>query len=166
MRHRVKQGQVFEIPISDELAGYGQVIARRPHVCFVVVFERSYPRTGRPDLSQILEGPIRFAADCLDAKLVNGDWPVVGLSMGNIDQVGLPVYKTSSFPSGEWFVESWDGRTRPATLEERDRLHHRTMYSPMVLESALKAIHGAGPWPDVRETLEYDYVRQTRDIRV
>ena len=153
MAHRTKQGDVFEIPISDELVGYGQVVAKRPHVCFVVIYERSHPRNDRPNFTQIIEGPIRFAADCLDVKLVNGDWPIVGRAMQNLEEIGLPAYKASSYPSGDWYVESWDRRTRPATPEEREKLHRRTMYSPMVLESALKAIHGAGPWPDVSETL-------------
>lgn len=74
--------------------------------------------------------------------------------------------KTSASPSGDWYVESWDGRVRPATPAECARLGRRTTYSPQVLENALKASHGVGSWRGEYDAIDYQRHRQAIDIEV
>ena len=166
MKRRVKIGDVFEIPIDDARVGYGQVVARHFSLLFIVVFGSAYSRTSKPSVVAIVADTVRFAAQSLDAKIWHGDWLVVGNTKPDSGSIGLPVYKSTALPSGEWFVQSWDGRLRPATAEECARLRLRTTYSPQIIEDALKAVHGVIPWQDNYAFLEYEQIRVTKDILV
>ena len=145
---KAKVGDVFQIPIDDARAGYGQVILQpEKNVLFILVFAATTPANATPDLHEIIGSDILLAGNTFDAKIWHGDWPVVGNITSNVADIALPVYKSGMGDSA--IVESLDrSRRRPATKEEEQSLPFRTYTSAMAFEMALKAIAGIGEWLD------------------
>jgi hypothetical protein len=57
---RVREGDVFLIPIALERVAFGQVaykFERGRGACFVVVYDGIYPRESVPDLAEALSKP-------------------------------------------------------------------------------------------------------------
>jgi len=164
---KTRVGDVFEIPIDDSRVGFGQIIARRMSSYLMVVFKTAHPRGVRPPVQDIVGDEPAFLAETLDAKIWNGDWPVVGNAVPNASRVPLPVYKVTIGSIDNWQVESYDGaRHRPAKPWELDSLQPRTVVAAIRLQKALQAIHGAAPWSENYRLMEYEYMRRSSGIAV
>ena len=119
------------------------------------------------DRLAVVTDDITFLAECLDAKIWNGDWPVVSNVPPDTSRIQPPKYKVSIGEADNWHVESYDGkRRRPAKPSELDSLRYREVFSPMMLQMALQALHQAGPWLESYRRLDYDFSRRSADIAV
>jgi hypothetical protein len=168
-RVQINVGHVFQIPIDSERVGYGQVVLRPEQNVKSVLFVCVYAQTTRPDESpnaqQIVLSDILLAGLTFDAKLNNGDWPIVGSVTENLPSIALPNYNYRM--SEKAVVETLDRRRRRwATPEEEQSLPFRTYASPMVFELALKAIGGVGQWRDDFNDLKYETLRKSASIVV
>ena len=168
-RVQINPGDVFQIPIDSERVGYGQVVLRPEQNVRSVLFVCVYAQTTRPhespNVQQIILSDILLAGLTFDAKLHNGDWPIVGSVTENLPNIALPNYKYRM--SEKAVVETLDRRRRRwATPEEEKSLPFRTYASPMVFELALKAISGVGQWRDDFNNLKYEELRKSESIVV
>ncbi len=164
---RAKVGDVFEILIDDARVGYGQIAAQRFKSYLMVVFSRAYERGQRPDARLITEGDIAFVGESFDAKIWNGDWPIVGNVTPDLSRIPIPVYKVTVGDIDRWFVEDYEGtRRRPATPAEVNSLAFRTTVAAVRLEKALQALHGARPWEPTFRPLEYDNVKRSSQVHL
>jgi hypothetical protein len=136
-------GDVFLIPVGEGLSVHGQILSAFNRTHLVVVF-----RATTRDVSSIDEAlmtTIQLAGIVFDAKLVNGDWPVVGNR--------LPV--TVQEP---WFVSGHEAmedltltnvdmsirrRVTPAEAAKHGRM---VLSSPVGLEKAAQALRAAAGW--------------------
>lgn len=87
---RAKVGDVFTIPVSNNEGVYGQIVVQAGPQFLVVVF---------PPTSASVENPIHsgieLAGIVFDAKLRNGDWPIVA---------NIPPMKVKA----PWFVVGYE----------------------------------------------------------
>jgi Immunity protein 26 len=141
-RVRAKVGDVFAIPISSDERIYGQVVAQSGVEFLVVVFH-----SNSASVEEAMRSGLALAGIVFDAKLRNGDWPIVA---------NLRPVRTKA----PWFVlghdglenlriENFDGsQTRMVRLAEAATHHHRHLSDPMVLQLAAEALHGQREWKD------------------
>ncbi len=167
-RHKPRVGDLFEVPIDDARVGYGQVIGERPHMYLVAIFKTAYPRGSAIKASSVVNDQIAFLAETLDAKIWNGDWPVVGNLVPDFRKVDLPVYKVGMGRADELHIETYDGkRHRRAKPSEVEALRFRTIVSAIVVQNALQASHQVIPWEEGQDgVLEYGYVQQWANVAV
>ena len=131
----------------------------------MALFRTAHPKSGQINPSVIGRDDIAFLAECLDAKIWNGDWPIVGNMEPDSSRILLPKYKVAIGRADNWYVESYDGkRRRPARPSELDSLRYREVCSPMMLQMALQALHHAAPWLESYGRLDYEFARRSSDI--
>jgi len=141
-RNRVQIGDIFEIPVGAGLHVYGQVLAKDLRTYLVVAF--------RPVDTEFVENEfvpqdVRLAGIVFDAKLINGDWPLIAK---------IPVVRHSEplFVSGHDALDgaelvSFDRRTRrPVKPAEAAKHGHRNLASPMLFQQAAQALSGRRDW--------------------
>ncbi len=164
---RARIGDVIQIPIDGDHVGYGQVVATRPSTLLVAVFRSPYPKTDQPPVDRILADDIALLTETFDAKIWNGDWPVVANVAPDGSRFPLPNYKVTIDRADQWHVESYDSkRHRPAKPWELDSLQFRTVVSAKFLQDAFQALHGREPWDGSYRLLEYDVMRRSAEIQV
>jgi hypothetical protein len=142
-RIRVRIGDVFLVPVSEDQQAYGQVIDQDDVQLLVVLF-----RSTAGSVHDVVRSGFQLAGIVFDGKFRNGDWPIV-------DNL-LPV----EF-SQPWFVEGHEGlgnlavvsfdssARRQVTPAQASRHGHRNLSYPMVLQMAAQAEYGHGEWrPD------------------
>lgn len=137
---RAKVGDVFRIPAASDQFVYGQVVEKKGPQHLVVVF-----RAVTDSVEEAISSGFELAGIVFDAKLRNGDWPIVA---------NRPPVKVSE----PWFVlgheglenlrlENFEGSSqrliRPA---EAARHGHRNISYPMLLQWAVEATHGQREW--------------------
>lgn len=154
---RLDVGDVFAVPLDDELVGYGQIVRRwgssGGHFYFAL-FEGCYRRDESPDLRLVLSQPVAILALSMDPLLVHERWRVVGRESIDRDSLPWPAYKLGVMPPGTFEVVDYTGeRRRPATDKEVKALPFRTVVAPIRLERALQALCGYGEWKDAYEAL-------------
>ena len=86
------EGDVFLIPIGDGDYALGQVAGTWNDELYLVVFEI---RTGQSEAwPELVVGVEPFlAALSLDAKLWNGDWPIIGNFRDNLEGIAEPMFR-------------------------------------------------------------------------
>jgi hypothetical protein len=150
------EGDVFLIPIGDGDYALGQIAGSWNDELYLVVFEiRTGQSEARPDL---VAGAEPFlAALSLDAKLWNGDWPIIGNFRDNLGGIAEPMFRVMQ--NGAPYVESRDRSIyRPARGNEFARLQFRAIASPAVVEDAVKARFGFEKWLPGYDRYLYGYV--------
>lgn len=158
------EGDVFQIPIDVDRVGYGQVVGSRPSTLLVAIFKKLHARSTAADISQIVSGEVAFLAETLDAKIWNGDWPIVGHAPPDHVRIPFPWYKVTIDRATNWYVESYDAtQRRPAMPWEVDSLLLRNIVSPIRLEKALQALHGIGRWDPSYRLMEFEVMRRSSE---
>jgi hypothetical protein len=152
-------GDVFLIPLEDSGFGLGQVAGDWKGELYLLIFEHTYD-TRDVDPECVLAAAPLFAALSLDAKIHNGDWPVIVRVTDNLAQIPQPVFKVDQ--GGRMFLESRDRSvSRPVTQAEEESLRLRTVVAPVRLENALKALNGIGEWNPRYEELRFTYALES-----
>lgn len=137
---RARVGDVFEVPISEREHVYGQVIDQVGPQHLVVLF-----RSGQEPVEDVIRSGIQLAGIVFDAKLRNGDWPIVA-HVTPID-VRAPWFVLGHEGLENLRLESFDGtKTRMATPEEASNHRRRHVSYPMALQRAAEAAHGRREW--------------------
>jgi hypothetical protein len=148
----IEPGEVFAVPVDDARQALGQVVGEYMSGAFhVVIFDGLFDRSSPPAPDQVIDSPVSLVALSLDAKLLNGDWPVIGRE--SVDrEPPLPLYK-EEVPGGTEVVD-WTGtRRRRAAIGEADQFGYREVVSPALLELAVKAKHGLADWHEAFDAL-------------
>ncbi len=138
-------GDVFLIPLDATSSVGGQVIAIRENAeLYIAVFGRRL-RPDESDPETAVAAPPVLLTLSFDAKLFNGEWPVIGNLIGDTNRYPDLAFKIDH--AGEMSVESRDKSVRrSATEEELKVLKNRSVASPMIIEDAIKAYFKIGEW--------------------
>jgi hypothetical protein len=152
-RVKARIGDLFRVPIAEGVWADGQVVGQQQPRTFLVVIFRATDR-GETSLDDAIASGFDLAGIVFDAKLSNGDWPIL--------EARSPVTTPHL-----WFVDGHpelDGlrltnfdRTvrRPCSPDEAEK-HSRLHFSgPMVLQMAISASRGFIPWRD-----DFDHFRR------
>jgi hypothetical protein len=158
---KTKVGDVFAIPLEEQMLAFGQVVAARKPFCYLIGFDCTSGRD-HPPIEEIAASPILFALpQTFDILLKNGRWPLLGNLPPDLARIPFPRWK--HFINGGYQVSNWDNtQWRPATDAEVRLLDGETTYSAMHLEHALQAHYGKRPWHPDFDHLRYNYVMDRR----
>jgi hypothetical protein len=100
----------------------------------------------RPLVDDVVAGEIALLALSMDALLHHGHWEVVGHREVKASALPWPAFAEAVAPGEFRLVDHTGRRRRPATSREREMFPFRSVAAPMILERALRAIHGLGEW--------------------
>lgn len=155
----VTDGDVFMIPLGDGTHGLGQVAGHWNEELYLVIYEGRVERSdARPEL--VVGARPFLGALSFDAKLLNGEWPVIGRVGETLPSLAHPVFRVMQ--SGEPYIESRDRSLyRPARGDEFARLQFRSVASPQVIEDAVKAHFGLDQWFPGYDRYLYDYALES-----
>jgi hypothetical protein len=118
----------------------GQVVDKAGPQHMVVVF-----RAVGESVDTAFASGIDLAGIVFDAKLRNGDWPI----LKNVPpvQVKAPLFVLGHEGLENLRLETFDGKeTRLVRPAEAGKHRHRNISYPMVLQRAASAIHGREAW--------------------
>lgn len=140
-----KVGDVFLIPLDETSAAGGHIVGIRENdELYLAVMGRRLDR-GQKDPEVAADGEPILLTLSFDAKLLNGDWPIIGNLTGSLSRYPHPAFKIRH--AGVMSVESRDKSVRrPATTVELNILQNRSIASPAVIEDVIRAHHGLGKW--------------------
>lgn len=153
---KLKPGDIFAIPISDDLEGFGQIVVVLNKSNFIVViFEKAYARGQRPALEEIVQGKILFQGYTMDALLYHKEWPLIGNDTANLKAIKLPYYRLGTPPDCK--LVNYEGKSMGKISREIfDKLNYQKVIAPIRYENALKAFHHAGEWRPDYDELRYE----------
>lgn len=142
-QHKPKRGDIVAIPIEENKFAIAQVVDfYRREACLIVVFERLYSDTMGINLESAIREPVELVALTFDAKIYNGDWPLLG-SEEPSPELALPAYRIGEDPV---YVEDHTGQRVREASETDPELPFRTFVAPIVLEQAIRAKNGREAW--------------------
>lgn len=138
-------GDVFLIPVGEDVSVFGQILTAFHRTHLVVVFKAT-----TRDVSSIddaLRTTMQLAGMVFDAKLLNGDWPVVG----NRPPVTVqkPWFVSGHEAMEDLTVTNIDMSIRRRVTPAEAAKHGRMIFSsPLVLEKAARALRGVADWQE------------------
>ena len=146
---KIREGDVFTIPIDIERVGFGQILRIPNKNNFIIVVYEFYSNTSDGHvLADIIKKPILLMGYTMDAKLYHRHWLIIGNYLCNISDVPMPLFKIG-VPPGDIYLLDFAGRViRPCTVEEFDALNYRKVIAPIRYERALQAFYGIGEWKE------------------
>jgi hypothetical protein len=144
---KLKEGDVFTIPLNEEETGFGQVVAFPDKSSFIIaVFDYKQKLETDYDLEKICKSKIIFLGGTFDGKLYHKHWVIIGNYKNNLHSIIIPTYKIGT-PPGELFAVDYKGKKlRPITNEEFHMLDFQSYASPIRYENGLKAYYGFQDW--------------------
>jgi hypothetical protein len=160
MRITPTTGDVFLVPLGDGASAGGQVIAirEREELYIAIMDRRLSSSTCDPKLA--IAGDPAFLTLTFDAKLANRDWPIIGNCVNTIERFPHPSFKIKH--AGVMQIESRDKQTRRlANLHELSLLHYRSVGSAMIIQDAVRAFFGVGPWVETYDKRLASYAQTT-----
>jgi Immunity protein 26 len=153
---KLKVGDIFTIPVSDEKTGFGQIINIPNKNNFIIaVFEKVYTGKEWPGLDEIITDRILFLGYTMDAKLYHEHWKIIGNDSSNVSKVKLPYFKLGTPPDMQIINYKGD-RLRKASKDEFNSIDYKTVLAPVEYEIALKAHHKLEEWEEGFNELLYE----------
>lgn len=149
---KVKVGDVFVIPLTENKFSYGQVIGVEDLKTYII-FDTT--AESHPEIYDIVSKKIIFFAHTVDVSIEDGDWIIIGNS--EIPEgIVFPEYVVDT--SNGYYVTNFEGvLLRPATDIEKETLSTHKSISPSILEDAVKAYYGFEEWYPYLDKLKYRY---------
>ncbi|MCC3271715.1 immunity 26/phosphotriesterase HocA family protein [Arthrobacter zhangbolii] len=162
---KLKDGDVFKVPLGDGRAAVGQVISTYFSAHYVVIFDFVAQEDDiELNVTSALQSRPAFGGLTFDALFRPGRWQVLGNSVVD-GRKFLPAYKTGASEIGNCVIEDFKGtRRRPATEVEEAIVPFRTTISPIILERAMKAHVGMEPWLDAFDEVRLGQTVKSADI--
>lgn len=160
-RVRLKQWDLFTIPVPGLGVGYGQIVEKAGNIRIIVF--RDLNRSP-PDVARAEQAGILLLGWTMDALFAHDRWHITGnLPRPPTFILPRPFYKLGL--GGDMRITDSDGQPlRPATAEEADMLDYRWSRSPICFQHWLAAEHGAGPFPNDAEQITYAYALKQQAI--
>jgi len=142
---KLRLGDLVSIPSIDEQVAYSLVVGKYHTAFFVAVYDGVYQPGDQDALASAKTAAFALIALTFDAKVVNGQWPVLGRMDFSPDEIPFPAYRLDD--GGRALVEDHTGtQSRPARTSVEQSLRYRKLISPQILEDAVKALSQAAPW--------------------
>jgi hypothetical protein len=141
---RPRVGDVFLIPVANDEHAYAQIVDKWERTFLVVVF--SATDRNAPSIEVALTRDLILAGTVFDAKLANGDWPIVGSRPPRAITEPWFVEGHNSLRGGLILTNLDFSVRRPVTSAEVSGHHPRHMSGPMLLQLAATAACGRIAW--------------------
>jgi hypothetical protein len=153
---KLKVGDVFTIPISDDKTGFGQIIKIPNKSNFIIiVFKQAYPDKDWPSTDEIIKDEILFLGYTMDALFYHKYWHIIGNNTSNLNKISLPYFKLGTPPDMK-IVNFKGDKVRKANKSEFDNLEYETVVAPVGYEAALQAYHKLAEWEEYFDKILYD----------
>ena len=153
-RKRPKNGDVFEIQISEGMLAYGQLVEGNVLGCYIfydVISEEHL------SLQQIANSPILMLTFTVDQKIVSGERKIIGNATVP-ETVCIPEFRVDYMENGSLTckVMKYDGTIlRETNEDEKKKLSTMKSYTPNIIENVIKAKFGYIPWDNSYDQLIY-----------
>ncbi len=155
---KIKEGDIFTIPVTEGKVGCGQIVSiPNKNNFIIVVFESIYSNENLPNLDAVVNDEIVFFGYTMDALLYHKEWKIFGNDLENIDTIKFPYYKLGTPPNIR-IVNYVGDEIRSASQYEFDNLNYKTVVAPIRYELALKAYHKFIQWDTDFDDLLYKKV--------
>ena len=156
-RLRLKEGDIFTIPIDENTQGHGQIVKiPDKHSFIMVVFEGRSNKNEPVTLDVIVQAPILFIGFTTDALLWHGRWIIIGNISGNLELIVIPYYFRIGLPTEPQQLINYKVEIlRMATEQESKLLYRHHSMSPIGYQKMLQAHYGIGDLD--KEDIAYDY---------
>jgi hypothetical protein len=142
-RLKLKEGDIFTIPIDDHTHGYGQIVKIPDRYSFImIVFEGRWGNDEIITIDMIVQNKVLFLGFTTDALLYHGKWVIIGNSTLNLSSIVMPYFKLGLPLESQSLVNYNLHIIRPATSEEAKLLSYHSSASPIGYQKALQAYYG------------------------
>lgn len=153
---KLKEGDIFTIPINEKSIGFGQIICIPNNNNFlIIVFKIKWDNDSYPLLEDITSNEILLLGYTLDAKLYHKHWKIIGNIVVKKNQIKMPHYKLGTPPGEIYLLDYKDSILRACSIDEFEKLNYRTVIAPIRYENALKAFCKEIEWNDHFDKLLY-----------
>lgn len=154
-RLRLKEGDVFTIPIDEVTHGYGQIVKMPDKYSFIMaVFEGRWDNEKTVSIEEIIKRKILFLGFSTDALLYHGRWVIIGNIISNLLSITMPYFKLGLPSEPQKLVNYKVEVIRLATPEEAKLLNYHHSMSPMGYQKELQAYYGVIKW---ESDIKYNY---------
>jgi len=153
----VSIGDVFTIPVDHQRRSVGQVAGEYKSAFYVVVFDRVIKADHDPslELENLTRSEPLFARLIFDSRFRPGMWGIIGHTVADSARY-LPAFTYGAAELDGVKVTNFHGsKVRQATEAESKNIPRRVIDSPLILEKAVQAHHGIGPWLPAFEDVRY-----------
>lgn len=152
---KLKAGDIFTIPITNEKTGFGQIVIVPNKSNFIIaVFEKVYPGKEWPSLEEIINNKILFLGYTMDALLYHKYWQIIGNNISNLKAIKLPYYKLGTPPDCK-AVDYKGTVIGKISRDKFEQLSYQEVIAPVRYENALKAYYQLEKWREDYEGLLY-----------
>ncbi|MFD7231323.1 hypothetical protein [Streptomyces sp. NPDC059881] len=146
MLKKYDKGDVLVVPVGDENIAVAQIVEKLRGNVLLAVFPELLGAGAAVEVDALkLDDPI-FLVETMDLRIKEGTWRV----MGNREispEIPVPGYKVWVEPPGEYRRQDIQGKVGEViSSEEAATLKVQKSFSPAVVETALRGLHGLGPW--------------------
>jgi hypothetical protein len=161
---KLKIGDIFTIPVSDDKNGFGQIIKiPNKHNFIIIVFDGLYSGFEWPSTNEIIQNKILFLGYTMDALFYHEYWNIIGNEFQNLEKIELPYFKLGTTTSTV-IVDYKGDKVRKATKIEDENLSYLTVSAPICYELALKAYYKLEDW--IEEYNNYFYSKTMESIKI
>lgn len=148
----LQDGALVEIPVDDGQVALAAVVATvAPGIhYFAALGDLRAPASPLPeDPGALVPSLIALSFDTL---VVNGSWPIAGVTEVSALRSYLPAWKVEQ--DGRVLITDYASkRTKDGAPDVAAQLEFETTVSPVRLQRALRAVHGLEPWAEEMEAL-------------
>ncbi|MBL1279820.1 MAG: hypothetical protein COA33_006095 [Fluviicola sp.] len=144
---KLKEGDIFTIPINNQFIGLGQIIYMPNKKNYmIIVFKERYEVSSVPlDLFTVSQGDIFLMGYTVDAKFYHKHWKVIGNVEVNLGRIRLPYFKLGIIEK-EMLVINYQGKEIGQATKEDLKLNYKTVIAPVRFENALKYLYNEREW--------------------
>ena len=144
---KLKEGDIFTVPIDKERIGFGQIVhISNKNNFIIVVFKSVWPINRKMEFAEIVKDDILLMGYTMDAKLYHKHWAVIGNYKDNLSLMQFPYYKLGTFPGDIYLLDHAGKKIRKCTRKEFESLEYRNVVAPVRYEKALKAYYKLEEW--------------------
>ncbi|WP_169472389.1 Imm26 family immunity protein [Pedobacter hiemivivus] len=157
---RLKEGDVFTVPIDETTKGYGQIVKiPNKSKLLICVFEGRWDINEEQEISKMVKQPILFLGFTSDALLFHRKWVIIGNITTNLPSITMPLFKLA-FPPETKLVNYKLEILRKATPLEDKLLPFQSSNSPIGYQKALQAYYDLLDY-DLGKEFEYKHIVST-----
>lgn len=148
---KVSLGDLFAIPVNNELMTIGQVVHKGSTSDVYIIFDCVYKQG--ESINDVTNSSILFIVNTVDTKLEDSEWKVVG-NKKIPEALILPTYIAETL-DGFVVLDAGGIIIRHATENDVKCLSTLRSVSPAILEDAVKAKFGNEEWYPYLDNLLY-----------
>ena len=155
----LREGDVFEMPLSDGRFGYGIIV--KPGglpgggTPYIAIFRTAHDK--RPELKKIMNDEVALQGWTTDSLIYHDRWKVIERDAA-MPPIQFPNYKVQR--AGRFYVVDVEGEVIGLiTPDELDLLDYQLSSTVGIFQHAFDALHGFGEWKDYFDQLTPAYVQ-------